>query len=81
MSKEKTLTAADLLPKERVRVIKVNAATPLRKKFLSMGLLPGVIIEMVRPAPLGDPIAIKIKGYDLSLRKSEARNITVEKIK
>ncbi len=81
MSKEKSLTAADLLPKERVRVVKVNATTPLRKKFLSMGLLPGVIIEMVRPAPLGDPIAIKIKGYDLSLRKSEARNITVEKIK
>ena len=81
MSKEKSLTAADLLPKERVRVVKVNATTSLRKKFLSMGLLPGVIIEMVRPAPLGDPIAIKVKGYDLSLRKSEARNITVEKIK
>ena len=42
-----------------------------RKKMLSMGLLPGTEIEIVRIAPLGDPIEVKVRGYLLSLRKSE----------
>ena len=81
MSKEKTLTAADLTPKDRAKVLKVSAGTVLRKKFLAMGILPGVTVEMIRHAPLGDPIALKIKGYHLSIRKSEAKHILVEKVK
>ncbi len=81
MSKQKHVTAADLIPKDRAKVLRVSATTILRKKFLAMGILPGVTIEMIRHAPLGDPIALKIKGYHLSLRKSEAKHILVEKVK
>jgi len=74
-------TIAELNPRERARVIKVSGAVYLRRRLLDMGILPGVIVEMVRHAPLGDPIDIKVKGYHISLRKSEAANITVEKIR
>ena len=81
MPEKKYLTAADLKPKDKAKVLRVSATTILRKKFLAMGILPGVIVEMIRHAPLGDPIALKIKGYHLSLRKSEARYILIEKVK
>jgi Fe2+ transport system protein FeoA len=80
MSKEDLKTIADLLPKEKARVVKVSGKVRLRGKLLDMGILPGVVVEMIRVAPLGDPVDIKVKGYHLSLRKSEAAHISVEKI-
>jgi ferrous iron transport protein A len=50
----------------------------LKRKLLDMGVLPGVVFKVVKLAPLGDPIEIKIKGYNLSLRKEEASQILVE---
>lgn len=73
-------TLAELMPKEKARIINVSGKVRLRKKLLDMGILPGVLVEMVRVAPLGDPIDIKVKGYHLSLRKSEAAYISVEKV-
>ena len=46
-------------------------------RLLEMGVLPGSVIEVVRIAPLGDPIAIKVRGYQLSLRRSEAALVEV----
>ena len=43
-----------------------------------MGLLPGTSVTLVRTAPLGDPIEIKVRGYNLTLRKSEADHVMVE---
>ena len=43
-----------------------------------MGLLPGTTVILVRTAPLGDPIEIKVRGYHLTLRKSEAEHVLVE---
>lgn len=48
-------------------------------KFLEMGCIPGELIRMERTAPLGDPIAISVSGYMLSMRKDEAATILVEK--
>ena len=50
------------------------------ERIEEMGVTPGEYVEVVRYAPLGDPIEIKIRGYHLSLRKEEARLITVEVI-
>ena len=50
----------------------------LSLKLLDMGCLPGTSVEMKFAAPLGDPICIKIDGYSLSLRKSEAATIALE---
>jgi Fe2+ transport system protein FeoA len=48
-----------------------NCDKILRKKMLTMGLTPGTEIEIIRIAPLGDPIEVKLRGYFLSLRKAE----------
>ena len=50
----------------------------LKKKLLDMGVVPGSELEVLRVAPLGDPVEIRIKGYNLSLRKEEAKQVYVE---
>ena len=54
-------------------------ARPLRDKLLSMGLTKGTEIKVVRVAPLGDPIEINTRGFNLSLRKAEADVVLVER--
>lgn len=81
MSKEKIVTASSLQPGEKAVIVKISAKAFLRRRLLDMGVIPGTIIEMVRCAPLGDPIDVKIKGYHLSLRISEASHITIERLK
>jgi Fe2+ transport system protein FeoA len=49
-------------------------------KLMEMGCVPGEIIRVEQVAPLGDPIAISVSGYNLSLRLDEAQNIFVEKV-
>ncbi len=49
-----------------------------RQKLLSMGLTPGTAFRMVRVAPLGDPVEIELRGFRLSLRKSEAEALLIE---
>jgi Fe2+ transport system protein FeoA len=46
-----------------------------------MGVLPGVAITLLRTAPLGDPLEIQVRGYNLTLRKSEAEHVMVEMLK
>ena len=65
---------------EKGRVVKIGGRGSVRRRLLDMGLVSGTEIEMERVAPLGDPIEIKIKGYNLSLRKEEAASIQVEVI-
>ena len=57
--------------------IKIPAAA--RARLMEMGVLVGTTVELVRFAPLGDPIEIKVRGYNLSLRKHEAELILVKK--
>ena len=49
-----------------------------RKKLLSMGLTPGVAFSVVRCAPMGDPVEIRLRGFSLSLRRNEAQAVLVE---
>ncbi len=58
----------------------VNATGEVRRRLLDMGLFPGVRFRVIRIAPLGDPIVIKVRGFDLSLRLEEASQVRVEKI-
>ena len=62
--------------KATVREIKVPPEQ--RGRLLEMGLLVGTAVELVRFAPLGDPVEIKVRGYHLSLRKHEAEQIWVQ---
>ena len=66
-----------ILPPGACRVVAVTAAGGFRRRLLALGFIPGTPIEAVRVAPLGDPVEYKIKSYHLSLRKEDARFITV----
>jgi ferrous iron transport protein A len=54
---------------------------PLSLKLLEMGCTPGEVVKLVRIAPAGDPIAIEVSGYVLSLRKQEASTVKVKMLK
>ena len=71
-------TLNQLEPGERATIVKVGGEGPVRRRILDMGMVSGAEIEVVRVAPLGDPVEFRIKGYNLSLRKSEAKNVQVE---
>jgi Fe2+ transport system protein FeoA len=68
----------ELKPQQRGTVVKVGGKGLVKRRMLDMGLVKGAQVEVVRVAPLGDPIEFTVKGYSLSLRKSEAREVQVE---
>jgi Fe2+ transport system protein FeoA len=60
-----------------VTVAEINLPPQSRPRLMEMGLLVGTTIELVRFAPMGDPVEIKVRGYNLTLRKHEAEQIFV----
>jgi ferrous iron transport protein A len=62
----------------KFKVKKISKDATVKKRLLDMGLVPGVTVEIVGKAPLGDPIEVLLRGYKLTLRKNEAANIFVE---
>lgn len=71
-------TLRDLKPKESARIAKVGGTGAIRRRLMDMGLIAGSEVTVQRVAPLGDPIEIRLKGYNLTLRKEEAARILVE---
>ena len=71
------MTIADLKPGQHARVSEVGGEGALRQHFLDMGVIPGASLMMVKPAPLGDPLELRIHGYELTLRLADAAKITV----
>ena len=63
---------------ETVKVLKIHGDGSLRRHLMDMGITKGCQIYVRKVAPLGDPVEITIRGYELSLRKSEAEIIEVE---
>lgn len=61
----------------RAVVTEIKVAGPGRPRLMEMGLLAGTEIELVRFAPLGDPVEIKVRGYHLTIRRNEAEQIFV----
>lgn len=68
----------DLKPNQQGTVVSIGEKGPLRRRIMDMGITPGVTVKMIKVAPLGDPIEINIRGYELSLRKKEAEQIQVK---
>ncbi len=58
-------------------VTEINVSAAGRSRLMEMGLLVGTKVELVRFAPMGDPVEIKVRGYHLTLRKNEAEQILV----
>ena len=72
------MTLNQLAPHQGGKIVSIRGMGPLRQRMMDMGLVPGAEIQVVREAPLGDPIEYQIKGYHLSLRKREAEHILVD---
>ena len=70
------MTLADVPVGDSVRVTALADDVPPR--LLEMGVLPGTTVEVVRFAPLGDPMDVRVRGFHLSLRRSEAASVLVE---
>jgi Fe2+ transport system protein FeoA len=69
---------AELKPGQSARITALEGQGPLVQRLYEMGLLEGTKVTLVRRAPLGDPLEIRVLGYGLSLRKAEAAWIKVE---
>lgn len=58
----------------------VGGEGALRLRLLDMGLIPGTAVKVIKAAPLGDPIEIHVRGYELTIRKSDASMIETEEV-
>lgn len=72
------MTLKDVKPGQSVKVTKVNGTGALRRRIMDMGITRGVEIYVRKVAPLGDPIEVTVRGYELSVRKDEAQLLDVE---
>ena len=72
------MTIAELKPGESARVSRVGGEGALRQHFLDMGVIPGASLTVVKLAPMGDPMELRIHGYELTLRLDDASRIDVE---
>ncbi|KZL91624.1 FeoA family protein [Clostridium magnum] len=65
---------------QKVKVVQVEPESRIRRRIMDMGIVKGIEIVIEGKAPMGDPIEIRVRGYNLSLRKNEAKDIIVELI-
>ena len=79
MYEEFTMTLGELRPGEKAKVVSIGTTGVMRQRILYMGVTPNVQVQLIKIAPLGDPVEITVRGYQLSLRKSEAALIQVQK--
>ena len=70
------MTLKDTEPGMTVRIDAVEES-PLKQRLMTMGLIPGTKVEVLNSAPMGDPIAIRIRSYNLAMRKDDAAHIQV----
>jgi ferrous iron transport protein A len=68
---------ANLSIGESAKVKSVAGNSPAARRLMEMGVVPGVSVRVVKTAPFGDPIEIRVRGYSLAMRRSEAEEIEV----
>ena len=71
-------TLKDVHVGETVKVVKLHGTGAVKRRIMDMGITKGVEIYVRKLAPLGDPIEIRVRGYELTLRKADAEMIEVE---
>ena len=72
------MTLNELKPGESGVILRVGGEGELRNRFLDMGLIPKTRVTLRKVAPMGDPIEIQIRGYELTLRIDDAKNIEIK---
>ena len=71
------MTIDDLKIGQSGTINRVGGEGALRLRFLDMGLIPGTAVKLQKIAPMGDPIQIQVRGYELTIRREDARQITL----
>ena len=72
------MTLKDVSVGQTVKVTKITGTGPVKRRIMDMGITKGVEIFVRKVAPLGDPMELKVRGYELSVRKADAEMIEVE---
>lgn len=72
------MTLKDMKPGQEGTILSLGEKGTMRRRIMDMGLTPGTSIKVIKVAPLGDPIEVNIRNYELSLRKDEAEQIQIE---
>ena len=72
------MTLKDLNPGQQGKVASISTTGAMKRRIMDMGGTPGVVVKVIKVAPLGDPIEVNVRGYELSLRKDEAAQVQVE---
>lgn len=63
---------------ETVRIVKLHGAGAVKRRIMDMGITKGIDVYVRKMAPLGDPVEITVRGYELSLRKADAEMVEIE---
>lgn len=74
------VTLKDLSPGTKATVVKIQGQGPTKRRIMDMGITKGVSLEVRKIAPLGDPIEVTVRSYELSIRKADASEIIVEPV-
>jgi len=74
----KTMTLTNLTIGEKATVVRVHGNSAITKRLMEMGVVPGASVRVIKSAPFGDPLEIRVRGYHLAMRKSEADAIEVQ---
>lgn len=72
------MTLREVSPGNTVRVRKLTGTGPVKRRIMDMGITKGVEVFVRKVAPLGDPVEVTVRGYELSLRKEDAEMVEVE---
>ena len=71
------MTLSQLPIGQDARVISVNGTDRISRRLMEMGVIPGVDVKIIKKAPFGDPMEIRVRGYSLAMRRTEADSIEV----
>ena len=62
------------------RIVKNRTKGAIKQRFMDMGITKDVVVKVIKIAPLGDPIEVELRGYNLSIRKDDAKDIEIEEV-
>ena len=74
------MTLRDLEVGQSAAIVKNHTDGALKQRFMDMGITKGTVVKIIKIAPLGDPVEIEIRGYNLSIRKDDASKIEIKEI-
>lgn len=72
------MTLKDAAVGSKVKVVKIEGQGAVKRRIMDMGITKGIEVLIRKVAPLGDPVEVTVRGYELSIRKADAQMITVE---